>query len=195
LKESKAFPDSAKNTLFVFASGNDGTNNDSLPVSPANIKLGNTITVAATLGGEKLATFSNYGATNVEVAAPGVVIRAAIPGDEYLSLSGTSMAAPFVTNVATQIAEQNSSLTPAQIKKIIMDTVDKKDWLNGKVSSGGIVNKMRAFKAADLSLSMSLEDAILASKENIKDVAYTKIANVEFDDSDVVVAPLPAFFQ
>ena len=71
----------------------------------------------------------------VEVAAPGVLITSAIPGNQYLSLSGTSMAAPYVTNAAGLIKDANTSLEPADIKKILIGTVDVKDELQGQVSS------------------------------------------------------------
>jgi len=48
------------------------------------------------------------------------VIKSTIPGDQYLELSGTSMAAPYVTNVAGLVKDANSKLTPAQIKQVLM---------------------------------------------------------------------------
>ncbi|MDD5686772.1 MAG: S8 family serine peptidase [Elusimicrobia bacterium] len=65
--------------LFVAAAGNDGTNNDSNSVYPANYSLDNIISVAATDQNDNLAVFSNYGLTKVDVAAPGVNIYSTIP--------------------------------------------------------------------------------------------------------------------
>jgi subtilisin family serine protease len=197
IKECKGFPEASPNTLFVFAAGNDGTNNDVLPTSPANIKLANTIAVAATFGKEKLASFSNFGASMVDVAAPGVVIPAAIPGNQYIELSGTSMAAPYVTNIAARIQDENSSLTPAQVKKILIDTVDKKEWLVGKVSSGGIVNSRRAIFAAELSHSMSLDEAVKSAQKEIGvDMSMSLADRLDsIDESDLIIAPLASFFE
>lgn len=195
LKACEAFPASSPNTLFVFAAGNDGTDNDTLPTSPANIKADNTIAVAATLGTEKLASFSNYGAKNVDVAAPGVTIKASIPGNEYVELSGTSMAAPFVTNAAARIQDMNPTLTPAGVKRILIETVDKKDWLMGKVSSGGIVNVKRALFAAELSAKMSLDAALSEARFNIADDIQAESTLDADADKDLVLAPMPAFFQ
>jgi hypothetical protein len=64
----------APETLFVFAAGNDGMNNDLYGTSPANIKADNVITVGATYKNEFFAPFSNYGTKMVEVAAPGMLI-------------------------------------------------------------------------------------------------------------------------
>ena len=54
-------------------------------------------------------------------------------------------------SVAGLVKDQNPGLNPAGIKKILMGTVDTKDFLKGKVTTSGIVNKARAIKAAELS--------------------------------------------
>lgn len=192
LKESKGFVTAAPNTLFVFAAGNDGTNNDQLPVSPANLEAENKIVVAATLGTEKLATFSNHG-MKVDVAAPGVIIRASIPGDQYLELSGTSMAAPFVTNVAARLKDINPSLGPTGIKRLLCETVDVKPWLQGKVRTSGIVNSHRAMKAAELSAKVGLDAAIAQAKLTVAD--SDESAGIQFSpemEKELLVVPMPS---
>jgi subtilisin family serine protease len=190
---SDEFTDAATNTLFVIAAGNDGANNDVDPAWPANAKKDNTITVAATLATQSLATFSNYGATMVDVGAPGVVINSTIPGDQYLELSGTSMAAPFVTDVAGIVASKNPALTPKQIRDTLIATVDVKDFLKGKVTSSGIVNKDRAARAAELSLTMPLADATAKARQDIADVA--PLTKERLSDADITPVPLPNPFQ
>ena len=185
---SDKFVGVAPNTLFVIASGNDGTNNDVDPAWPANAQKVNTISVAATLGTQSLATFSNYGEKMVDVAAPGVVINSTIPGDEHLELSGTSMAAPFVTDAAGMVADANPALTPAQVKAALIGTVDKKDFLQGKVASGGIVNKTRAVKAALLAAAMPLKDAIAQARLDVADIKATTFKK---GAGDVVPVALP----
>ncbi len=66
--------------LFVAAAGNEGNDNDSTPSYPASYDLPNIISVAATDHNDQLATFSNYGATSVDLAAPGVDILSTVPG-------------------------------------------------------------------------------------------------------------------
>jgi cell wall-associated protease len=194
ITESKGFVTAAPNTLFVFAAGNDGTNNDQLPVSPANIDAENKIVVAATLGSEKIATFSNHG-MKVDVAAPGVIIRASIPGNEYLELSGTSMAAPYVTNVAARLKDANPSLNPAGIKKLLCETVDVKPWLQGKVRTSGIVNSHRAVKAAELSAKIGLEAAIAQAKSLVPDSQQTMMMSISPEmEKELLVAPMPSLF-
>jgi cell wall-associated protease len=194
LEQSKTFVGASPNTLFVFAAGNDGTDNDSLPTAPANLKADNTIAVAASLGGESLAVFSNYGATKVEVAAPGVTIKSTIPGDQYLELSGTSMAAPYVTNVAGLVKDANPALNPAGIKKILIGTVDVKDFLKGKVSSSGVVNTERAIAAAKSSRTMSIDQAIQHARRSVADMAADHVVVDRAAAQDLLVLPLPSTF-
>lgn len=193
--ESKAFVDAAPKTLFVFAAGNDGSNNDETPCSPANIRADNSITVAATMHNKTLAVFSNFGENMVDVAAPGVGILSAIPGTDMMPMSGTSQAAPYVSNVAAAVKSANMKLRPIDVKQILMGTVDKKAWLQGKVGSSGLVNPARAILAAELSAQTDLYSAIAEARKTVKDMdTGTSIMNV-FDGADAeeaFVAPLPS---
>lgn len=165
--QKKYYIDAAPNTLFVFAAGNDGLSNDDFPSAPNNIIADNIISVAATDGVSSLATFSNYGVRGVDVAAPGVNILSSIPDGGEFRVSGTSQAAPYVSNVAARIIEENSALTPAQMKKILIGTVTKVPFLKGKVKSEGIVNVDRAVRAAEYSKKMSVEVAIAKANAEI----------------------------
>ena len=71
------------NTLFVVAAGNAAQNNDTTPTYPCNYTAANLICVAATDNTDALASFSNYGATSVDLAAPGVDIDSTRP--HYIS--------------------------------------------------------------------------------------------------------------
>ena len=73
-----------------------------------------------------------------------------------------------------------------------MGTVDPKDFLKGKVLSEGIVNSDRALRAATLSLTVSVEDAILRSKDEVKDISRR---NVIEDQSKIFVMPLFSPFK
>ena len=86
--------------LVVTAAGNNGTNNDAVAQYPANYNSPNVISVAASTQNGQLASFSNYGATTVDIAAPGVSIHSTMPNNTYAIYSGTSMAAPHVSAVA-----------------------------------------------------------------------------------------------
>ena len=185
----------APKMLFVIAAGNDGMDNDITGVFPANINAKNTITVAATHDDKSLASFSNYGKTTVDIAAPGVAIRSTVPGDEYLSVSGTSQATPFVSRAAAMIKDSNPSLSPSQIKKILMETVTKKEFLVGKVVSEGVLHQERAVYAAKLSNVMDLDKAIAQSLKEVRDTLVAKgngaLQGFQKDLKELVL-PLPS---
>lgn len=187
LQKGKAFAQAAPDTFFVFAAGNDGENNDVLPVFPAGLRETNTISVAATRGLIEMATFSNYGKAMVDVAAPGVGILSAIPGNEYLKVSGTSQAAPFVTNVVAKMLEENPNMNHQEIRAVLMGTVDKKDWLLEKVISGGIVNPTRAVLAAQLMKTRTRVDAIAQANTQIPDMLVVKSSQI----ADGIFLPMP----
>lgn len=183
----------APRTLFVFAAGNDGMDNDQYPASPASIRAPNSMTVAATIGRQSLASFSNYGAINVDVAAPGVAIESTAPRDLYLQVSGTSQAAPYVTNVAAKVIEVNEDLDPSEVKRIIMETVDVKDWLFAKVKSGGIVNLERAVFAAKVARLYGVAQGIEQAKRKVADVPVEKSAG-QISEPEYVL-PMPSLFR
>ena len=184
-------------TLWVFAAGNDGTNNDELPSSPTNIQASNVLSVAATIGLGEIAPFSNFGIKMVDVAAPGVSILSTVPGDEYLAVSGTSQAAPYVANIAGLVKDLNSKLAPKEIKKIIMETVDFRDDLKELVKSGGIVNKDRAVLAAKLSNTMTVDEALKQSREDVQDQERPVVnnKNLKLPLGELNILPLPSLFN
>lgn len=193
VKHGQSFVGAAPETLFVFAAGNDGMSNDEFGTSPANIKADNVITVGATYKNEFFAPFSNFGTKMVDIAAPGMLIDSAIPGaGNYLKVSGTSQASPYVANVAAQVKDANPSLTPGQIRKILMGTVDMKAFLTEKVAAGGIVNPDRARTAGELTKSMGVEEAIGRSRSMVRDMVETRS---EVNKNAVVPMPLSPSFR
>lgn len=130
--------------VLVFAAGNESTNNDSTPSYPAAYNFTNSITVAATNNSDVLTDFSNYGATTTHLAAPGYEIPATYINNQYVYMSGTSMAAPHVAGVAALVKAYDSSKTGTQIKSCILSNVDTVSGLSGKVSTGGRLNAYRA---------------------------------------------------
>lgn len=194
VEQTKAFTNSAPNTLFIFAAGNDGSNNDIKPTTPTNVVAENKISVAATLGDQALASFSNYGVKNVEVAAPGVGILSTAPKDTYIHVSGTSQAAPYVAGVAGAVKDANPKLDFRGIKKIILETVDVKEWLKGKVSTSGLVSAERAVRAAELSRTMDLAAAIAQSKVDIlpKSANEKSMGRKYFQVDRSLIMPLPS---
>lgn len=134
----------AAGQLFIAAAGNESNNNDSFPAYPASYNLDNIISVAATDHNDQLAGFSNYGATTVDLAAPGVSVYSTMPGGEYGYLSGTSMATPHVSGVASLIWSQFPNLTAEEVKARILSYTDPIPALNGITVSGGRLNAYSA---------------------------------------------------
>ena len=125
--------------LFVAAAGNDGNNNDATPSYPASYTSDNVIAVAAIDKDGKLASWSNYGATGVDLGAPGVGIWSTLPFNTYGSYSGTSMATPHVTGAVALYAATHSA-TAASIKDAILDTALSTSALLGKTLTGDRLN-------------------------------------------------------
>ena len=124
-KKMKKLIDQNENTLFIYAAGNAGENNDMTPQVPATINSDQVIAVAAVDQEGNLASFSNYGPMTVDLAAPGVNINSKAIGGYNLDMNGTSQAAPQVTRTASIIRSINSKLSAKEVKEIITKTVDQ----------------------------------------------------------------------
>jgi subtilisin family serine protease len=121
---------SEKGVLLVHAAGNDGADNDNVPSFPSRRLAGGDeaamwLEIGASSwksGADLPAEFSNFGARTVDLFAPGVDINSTIPGGGVEENSGTSMAAPVVSGVAALLLSYFPSLTPEQVKRIIVET-------------------------------------------------------------------------
>ena len=119
-----------KDVLIVNAAGNDSEDIDVNASFPTDFTNGtevadNFITIGAlaeTYGSEVIAGFSNFGANNVDVFAPGAAIYSTIPKSTYDFKGGTSMAAPAVAGLAALIRGMYPSLSAAEVKQVIMDS-------------------------------------------------------------------------
>jgi thermitase len=112
----------AAGIIFVTAAANDGKNNDTSDVYPANAGLPNMITVAASNSSDAKPSWSNYGKARVSLAAPGDAIMSTLPGDKYGNLSGTSMATPLVAGLVAFLKAQDPTLTGAEVKALLQTT-------------------------------------------------------------------------
>ena len=129
-----------RGALFIASAGNSSRNTDTTPSYPASYNLANIISVASTTRTDGLSSFSNYGATTVDLGAPGSSIYSTLPNSSYGTLSGTSMASPQVTGAAALLWSQNPTWTAQQIKNRLMSTGDSISALNGKTVSGKRLN-------------------------------------------------------
>jgi subtilisin family serine protease len=130
--------------LFIAAAGNDGTSNDRRPHYPSNYDLPNMISVAATDRNDQIASFSNFGVTTVDVAAPGRDITSTWLNGTYREISGTSMATPQVSGVAALILASDPNMKLEKLVEKLLKSVDKIDSLDGKVATGGRINAAKA---------------------------------------------------
>lgn len=133
----------ANDILFVAAAGNSSADNDRTPHYPSSYNSNYILAVAATDNNDQLASFSNYGATSVDLAAPGVDILSCQPGNRYQYLSGTSMATPHVTGAAALVLAK-TNYTALNLKSQLMNTTDSLASLSGFCVTGGRLNVCRA---------------------------------------------------
>lgn len=139
--------------LLVFSAGNDGGNNDE-EGDTSNVPTPNAINVAAVNRNGDLAEFSNFGATTVHLAAPGVEILSTIQNNGYASYSGTSQSAPIVSGIAALLFSYEPTLSPVQVRQLLMQTVKNRPTLQGRMQAPGMVD---AFAALQLLQQQSLE--------------------------------------
>jgi thermitase len=126
--------------IFVAAAGNSAMDNDRFATQPAGLGVENIISVAALDNRGEMASFSNYGAQSVHVAAPGVNILSTVPGGAYDTYSGTSMATPHVSGVVALMLSQNPNMTYQEVKQRLISSSRGISTLSGRVVSGGIVD-------------------------------------------------------
>jgi serine protease len=147
----------AGNHLFVAAAGNDAFDNDALadPHYPSSFDLDNIISVAATDNTDALSYFSNYGATTVDIGAPGSDVFSTWKyncvfgtdcGYDYAWLSGTSMATPHVSAVAALVFGRHPDWSYGQVRDRVFNTARPVAALDGITATGGVVNVSAALQ-------------------------------------------------
>jgi thermitase len=145
------------NTLYVVAAGNDGADVDTTPQYPCAYSQANVLCVGATDANDAKAGFSNYGATSVDLFAPGTKVVSTYPrgfssnlintvtaSDGFELMQGTSMATPHAAGAAALVAAAHPSFTALQIKTALMVGVDRIPALAGKSVTGGRLNAAAA---------------------------------------------------
>lgn len=134
----------AAGVLVVTSAGNRGIDTDLTTHFPSGYDSPNVVSVAASRHDDTLSSASNFGATSVDLAAPGQNIWVTEPNDGYGYSGGTSLAAPYVAGVAALLKSSSPGLGHLQAKARIMSTVDKKDGLAGTSVSSGRLNAARS---------------------------------------------------
>ncbi len=172
--------------IFVTAAANDGKNNDTTEVYPANSGTANMITVAASGSTDAKPSWSNYGKGKVSLAAPGEGIISTLPGDKYDNLSGTSMATPLVAGMVAFLKAQDVTLTGAEVRSLLQATgakVQIETACNCRVDALAAVDMLLAKKAWMVPAAATIEE-----KGTLQLAMKNASGAVKFESSNPAVA-------
>lgn len=158
--------------LFVAAAGNDSANGDVSPNYPSAYDHDNIVSVAATDSNDNLASFSNYGISTVDIAAPGAGIWSTTRNNGYASYNGTSMATPHVSGAVALILSRYPGLSPQGVLDRLYGSVDKVSSLTGKVRTEGRLNVARAIEE-DLAASGPVGMSVSGSTRTSVSLSWT----------------------
>lgn len=141
----------APEIFFVAGAGNEDNSADFQDYIPAGLELPNLITVGAADTAGRETSFSTFGKT-VVVHANGFEVESYVPGGVKLRLSGTSMASPQVANLAGKLLALKPSLTPVQVKSVILQGAERVPLADGKAGRVVLINPRKTAALAGVSL-------------------------------------------
>ncbi len=171
-------------TLYVVAAGNDGANNDALPEYPCNYPLANIICVGGTTNQDEVASWSNYGATSVDVFAPGERIYTTQRNPTMPSIplfgweDGTSMATPMVAAEAALMLASRPNLSTASLRQLLLQSVDPIPSAVGRSATGGRANANKLLRAA---VADADGDGVLDTLDNCPSTGNPSLADADAD--------------
>ena len=170
--------------LNVFAAGNNNRNIDTgAPHYPSSYTSPSILAVASSTSTDARSSFSNFGTTSVDLAAPGSGILSTTFGSNssYGGNSGTSMATPHVSGAAALLSAYNPSLSAASLKATLMNTVDVLAAWNGVVKTGGRLNVQRALQNQTVcSFNLSQTNILAPTKGGVFTVNVTVPTNCDY---------------
>ncbi|MGD9769226.1 MAG: S8 family serine peptidase, partial [Pseudolabrys sp.] len=134
----------AAGMVLVAAVGNAGPR--SPPLYPAAYR--EVIGVTAVDADDTLFARANRG-PQVRLAAPGVDILVPSPGSAYQITTGTSVAAAYVSGAAALILARRPSATPAEVRRLLTSTADRKAGARAGDTGAGVLDPLQAVTAAD----------------------------------------------
>ena len=185
--------------LFVASAGNGGVNgannNDAVGYYPASygvppsaplptpVPAPNVVAVAATDQNDNFASLanssgfnSNFGATSVHIAAPGVAIRSTTRNNLYTALSGTSQAAAYFSGAAALVLSRCSALDTGLLKSTLLDNADPLASLNGKTQPGRLANTGRRLNVgAAITACAAAYPQTTATPTNVADAYVSRV--------------------
>jgi thermitase len=119
-------------TVLVAAAGNEST---SAPVYPAALNS-KVMGIASTTDWDSRSSFSNYGNTDVWIAAPGEYVISTFPGGAYASASGTSFSSPIVAGTAALMLNAKSGLNQSNASSALSHAIQlTPDLHNGRLDA------------------------------------------------------------
>ncbi|HEX9997489.1 MAG TPA: S8 family serine peptidase [Abditibacterium sp.] len=178
--------------LHVCAAGNNSNNNDITNGYPTGFDSPSIVSVAASDSADNPATFTNYGATQVDLAAPGVGIVSALATSTtaYGSFSGTSMATPHVAGAAALLASATPGISVATLRTALLNSVDVLPQWSGKVVTGGRLNVARALQSTGVMppsqspptlSSFSPNFGAPSAKVTLNGLNFSRVSSVQFN--------------
>ena len=136
----------ASDVLVVAAAGNNGVDVDATgaveyPAGWANDTFGldNVVSVTAVDRSGGRPSYANHGADSVDLGAPGHEIVSTVPGEDYATISGTSMSTPFASGVAALVASAKGS-RGAGLASHVKGGVTPLASMAGVTTTGGFLN-------------------------------------------------------
>jgi hypothetical protein len=181
--------------LFVASAGNSNTDNDIGPQFPANYSTDAVLSVAATTRQDLKASFSSFGATTVDLGAPGLDVLTTRLGGGYSGFSGTSAASPVVAGVAALLWDYAPYATLGEIRSALLDGTDPIPALAGITVTGGRVNAHQSMLELGFVVRQVTPqaNAILTTPPLSWDVRFSQPFDPSsLDASDLLVNGLPA---
>lgn len=182
--------------LFIAAAGNATANNDTTASYPSNYNTtvgtstqtaasyDSVIAVASITSTGAISSFSSYGATTVDIGAPGSSIVSSVPVSTYASYSGTSMATPHVTGAAALYASaQSGRVSAASIRLALLSSAVPTASLAGKTVTGG---RLDVFEAIRRSSFLDLDRPVYGPNQTAGITLSSSAANLSATVVDTV---------
>ncbi|MFM9032973.1 MAG: Calx-beta domain-containing protein, partial [Mycobacterium sp.] len=185
--------------LFVAAAGNNSSDNDVTAFYPSAYSsltatatesaasYESVVAVASITSSGALSSFSDYGATTVDIGAPGSSVVSTLPTDSYGYYSGTSMATPHVTGAVALYASQHPDMTAAELRAAILDNATPTPSLAGKTVTGGRLNLGGLFGPTGPSVSISPASVSVAEGVSGTATAQFTVSLTQASASEVTV--------